>query len=409
MANSPTYTPIKDKDAKLDIIEHINRDHTEEIMAIVAHYYPHIKMTHAFIKDIYEEGMSVSIHSQGRDQSPTDSEEIFINFELEGDIEEQVLYLAYLAMAKQGKDLTGNKKQYFEVIGKHKITKNMTRLTLHSQTPLPENYAGYAYGMTLKVLNKAPEKQTSDRPTAKPIKLAKKYGNQAFLWLLKQLSSKRRYQIVETMNKDVRIYTLRKAWKSAGSTFINQGYMDIFTHDGSAGSNWTQSLNIGDIIFSRTEADDKHEHLHTGQCVLIADETAYPALAGILDNWDNPIAPHIIILSHAQSEQAYFVAGLEDLDSLEGVDNSKATHGNDDNDKIINKLPKGAHVHRIVGHYSEQGTKTIEILKNIENIEASWGALENNAAKIVRHYLRNERELSGKQNHIKGYWRADKD
>lgn len=405
--DSANYTPIKDKDAKLDIIEHVNQDHTEELMAIVNYYYPDMKVTHALIKDIYDEGMVVGIETSHSEQHKA-GQDLFVNFELEGDIEEQILYLAYLAMAKQGKDLTGNKKQYFEVIGKAKLTENMTRLTLQSQTPLPDNYAGYAYGMTLKVLNKAPEQQGSNHPTPKPIKLAKKYGNQAFLWLIKKLSSSQRQQIVETMNKDIRLYTLRKVWKSAGSEFINQGYMDIFTHDGSAGSKWTASLNIGDIIFSRTETDDKHAHLSDGQAVLIADETGYPAVAGILDCWDNPKPPHIILLSHAQREQAYFVADPEGLDSLEGLDSSKAIHNSDDNERTTNKLPKGAQVHRIVCHHSQQGAKTIEILKNIEHIEASWGALENTAAKAVRHYLRNERKLSGKSNHIKAYWRADK-
>lgn len=391
------YTPVKDIDAKLDIIEHINQDHTEEVMAIVHYYYPNIEMTNAFIKDIYNEGMLVSVQSQAK------TTEVYVEFELEGDIEEQILYLAYMVKVKQGKDLTGNKKQYFEVIGKEKLTQNMIRLTLQSQTPLPNNYAGYAYGMILKVLNKTPEQPTSDSPSSKPIKFAKKYGNQAFLWLLKKLSSKHRYQIVETMNKDIRLYTLRKAWKSKGADYINKGYMDIFTHDSSAGSLWTASLNIGDIIFSRNESDDKHEHLSTGQCVLIADETAYPALAGLLDCWNNPKLPHIIILSQTQSEQAYF---LEDSDVLEGLVESNNLYNIKN---MSNYLPKGAQVHRVVGHYSEQSSKVIKILQGFDSIDASWGALENSSAKAVRHYLRNERNLSGKQNRIKGYWRADKD
>lgn len=382
------YTLAKDTDAKLDIIEHINQDHTAELMSIVHYYYPNIEMTEAFIKDISNEGMLVIV------QSLTKTRELYVEFKLEGDIEEQILYLAYMVKVKQGKDLNSNKKQYFEVIGKERLTQNMIRLILQSQTPLPSNYAGYTYGMLLKVLNKVPERPISDSTSSIAIKLAKKYGNQALLWFLKHLSSKQRYQIVETMNKDVRLYTLRKACSSIESDYINKGYMDIFTHDSSPGSLWTASLNIGDVIFSRNESEDKHEHLSTGQCVLIADETAYPALAGILECWDNTKLPHIIILSQKQSEQAYF---LEDSDNQHAIEHT------------TNYLPKDAQIHRIICNYSEQGSKVIEILKGIDTIDATWGALENSSAKAVRYYLRNERNLSGKQNRIKGYWRADKD
>lgn len=49
----------------------------------------------------------------------------------------------------------------------------------------------------------------------------------------------------------------------------------------------------------------------------------------------------------------------------------------------------------------------MELLKKFTQLDQVWGALENNAAKQIRHYFRNERKLSGKNNHIKGYWRLD--
>lgn len=386
MPATPPYTPIADIDAKLDIIEHLNQDHIEEVQAIAAYYYPDLAITNPLIIDIYKEGMLISAQVNNKAQ------ELFVDFKLEGDLEEQVLYLAYTAMAEQGRDLTGNKKHYFEVIGKQKLTPNMTRLTLHSETPLPENYAGYAYGMILKVLNKTPLQQTvADKQQITSLttsikeqvnKQVKKRGNQAFLWLLKKVSSDRRQKIVKTINKDIRLYTLRSAWKSKKSDFNNQGYMDVFTHGNSAGSLWIETVNLGDIVFSRTETDDKHAHLQEGQTVLIADETAYPALAGILDFWQNDIPPHIVILSQQPLEQDYF----------------------DDNE-----FPVGATIHRIVSPCNQQGLKTLEILKDIESIDGVWGAFESKACKVVRHYLRNERQLTGKQNHIKGYWKATTD
>ena len=101
---------------------------------------------------------------------------------------------------------------------------------------------------------------------------------------MKHLSTQKRQKLIESMNKDVRLYTLRKAFAdSSNHEDLHFGYIDIFTHGSSPGSQWVQQLSAGALISSRTETDDKHEHLHEGQAVLIADETAFPALAGILD------------------------------------------------------------------------------------------------------------------------------
>jgi len=44
----------------------------------------------------------------------------------------------------------------------------------------------------------------------------------------------------------------------------------------------------------------------SGQVLLIADETAYPALVGILENWKNQIHPVVILISAKKDEQNYF-------------------------------------------------------------------------------------------------------
>ena len=154
------FTPIADIDAKLDIIEHLNQDHIEEVQAIAAYYYPDLAITNPLIIDIYKEGMLISAQVNNKAQ------ELFVDFKLEGDLEEQVLYLAYTAMAEQGRDLTGNKKHYFEVIGKQKLTPNMTRLTLHSETPLPENYAWLCLWNDTKSTEYPPPSADSSRQAA---------------------------------------------------------------------------------------------------------------------------------------------------------------------------------------------------------------------------------------------------
>lgn len=369
------FTTIKDQDRKLDIMDHVNQDHRKELLIIAQTYGKNNDIHDAIIADIYEEGILLNT------QVPSSSikQDLFIHFELKGDLEEQILYLAYNSFAKQKIEFSNNAKQFFEVVAKSQVTPNITRLTIKSQIPLPNYYAGYAYGFILKVLEKVPVVQQS---TSNKSDTLKNLFDRGFLWLMKHLSAPKRQKLMESMNKDVRLYTLRKAFAhGSNGEDLHFGYVDVFTHGASPGSQWVQQLNTGSLISSRTETDDKHEHLHEGQAVLIADETAFPALAGILDFWKNPIPPIVILLSVDALDFAYF----DDF-----------------------SFPKNTNLQKITGAVHEQGSQTVELLKTFDQLDQVWGALENNAAKQIRHYFRNERKLTGKNNHIKGYWRLSK-
>lgn len=365
------YTPIQEKDRKLDIVDHVNQDHTKELRMIAQSYGKNMHIDHAYIVDIFEEGILLKVH----DSELKKYAELFVAFELNGDLEEQILYLAYNSFVKQKIEFSNNTKQYFEVTQKSQITKNITRLTIKSQLPLPHDYAGYAYGLVLKVLEKSqPLKVKSSNKSG----LIKNIFDRGFLWVMKHLSSQKRQKLLETMNKDVRLYTLRKSFSQSDDTVLNYGYIDIFTHGNSAGSEWVKQLDSGSMISSRTETDDKHTHLHDGRAVLIADETAYPALAGILEFWKNEYPPTVILLCADEADLDYF------------------------NNFSFPRNTVLKHVH---GDVIYQAQQVIQVLEEVEHIENVWGALENNAAKRVRHYLRNQRQLLGKNNHIKGYWR----
>lgn len=367
------FTTIKDQDRKLDIMDHVNQDHHKELLIIAQTYGKNNLISDAAITDIYEEG--ILLHTQEPDQN---KKELFIEFELKGDLEEQILYLAYNSFAKQKIEFSNNAKQFFEVVEKFQISQNITRLTIKSQVPLPQYYAGYAYGFILKVLEKAPEIKVNASNKSGTIK---NLFDRGFLWAMKHLSTQKRQKLMENMNKDVRLYTLRQAFNRDGQDTLNYGYVDIFTHGSSPGSEWVKQLGIGSLISSRTETDDKHEHLHDGAAVLIADETAYPALAGILDFWKNPIPPVVVLLCADEQDLDYF-----------------KTY----------RFPENAIIKKVIGSVENQGVQTIEVLREHEKLENVWGALENNAAKQIRHYFRNERKLAGKNNHIKGYWRLQK-
>jgi NADPH-dependent ferric siderophore reductase len=367
-----TYTPIQDPDRKLDIMDHVNQDHSKELLMIAQTYAQNDLISEAMIQDIYEEGVELKVHEHETNLDKT----VFVEFELRGDLEEQILYLAYNSFVKNKVEFSHNARQYFEVISKSQLTKNMVRLLVKSKRPFPNNYAGYAYGFILKVLEKTPKNINT---TSNKSGFLKNMFDRGFLWLMKHLSSKKRQQMLYSMNKDIRLYTLRQAFSlNNDSQDLHYGYIDIFTHGESAGSKWVEQLSTGSLISSRTETDDKHEHLDHGHSVLIADETAYPALAGILDFWKNPIPPTVILISKDEDDFKYF----EEF-----------------------KFPENTKVKYIVGTHETYASEVLQFINDLSVVEAVWGAMENNTAKKIRHYLRNERKVIGKNNHIKGYWR----
>lgn len=366
------YTTIQDQDRKLDIMDHVNQDHTKELLMIAQSYGKNMQIHEASISDIYEEGILLHTREGQAQKAAT----LFVDFELKGDLEEQILYLAYNSFAKQKIEFSNNAKQFFEVIAKEQLSKNITRLTIKSQVALPQYYAGYAYGFTLKVLEKAPQVKAKQSNKSG---LVKNTFDRGFLWLMKHISSPKRQKLLESMNKDVRLYTLRQSFSRDGDdTALNYGYVDVFTHGNSPGSEWVSELQLGSLISSRTETDDKHEHLHQGQAVLIADETAYPALAGIMDFWKNPTPPIVVLLCTEQQDLDYFKEF---------------------------SFPENTILKKIICDVAVQAEQTLQILEEFSSIDNVWGALENNAAKQIRHYFRNQRALQGKNNHIKGYWR----
>ncbi|REL28879.1 siderophore-interacting protein [Thalassotalea euphylliae] len=372
------YTQLKDLDHKLDIIDHVNQDHSEQLLAIAQHQHPDQRIASARLSNVVHEGIEIIVYIEDN-HCRESTETIFVAFDIDGDLEEKILYLAYAAVVQQGRDFSGTGKRFFEVTNKQNITTNMVRLTVKSSTPLPEHYPGYACAFVLKTLNKVPKKaalSVRQKPRLKQL------FDQFFIWLVKRLSSSKRQQLLSRINHNIRLYTLRKVWSLPPENPVREyGYIDIFTHDNSPGSQWVKELTVGNIIVSRSETEDQHRHLNCGHALLIADETAYPALAGILECWQNPIPPQVIVISTDQAEQPYF------------------------SDEQLRACSK---YHRLVCPPTEQGQRVIGLVQQLTNIDVVWGALESSAAKSVRHYLRNERGITGRNNHTKGYWHLSK-
>lgn len=218
----------QDRDQTLDIIDHINQDHPEELLAIVLQRRP--ELTWAKVIDIVEHGMLVRV-KQGNEQ---DKEPMFIGFEIEGEIEEKILYLAYDAIVKQGRDFSNVKKNFFQVKAIEVVSRNIIRLTLKSKIPLPEYYPGYALAFSLSTMTNIPKKKQSIRHKKSKFK---QLFDIAFMWVVKHLSVKNRQKLLYGINKNIRLYTLRKTWQGGNEQGIyDHANVDIYCHEQSPGS-----------------------------------------------------------------------------------------------------------------------------------------------------------------------------
>lgn len=365
------HTPLPDQDQKFDIIEHINNDHQAELAAIIADQNISFQTNTAYLDDIVEEGCLVSALDQGNDRKT-----LFIPFELKGDIEEKFLYLAYMAMVKQGKPLTNTKKRYFEVISAHNVSTNMLRLELKHHEPLSDFSPGFALLFVQKSLEKAPLQNAT---TTEKVGKLTQWGNNLFLWVMKYISTKQREKILTSMSKGLRYYTIRSSFThTENQKQYHIALVDIFIHGDTPGNQWAESLQAGNIIASNNQYEEKTNHLKQGHALLIADETGMPALLSIIESWDNPIMPTVIILTtHAQDQQYITGEAVERLDAL----------------------------HRLVGNDpSELLKQATKIIEQQENIDTAWGGLESGTAKAVRSLLRNQHNLTGERNRVKTYW-----
>lgn len=314
-----TKTPIVDRDLKLDIIEHVNDDHRKELLAIVQVYLSQ-QITQATLCDLYHEGMLLLT------ESPKGQHTQFVAFESQGDLHANVRHLAMQAQQRQ--QATTPTQWRFCVVDATQPTANMRRLVLQTDHAIPQNSPGYAWAF---IINTQPE-------------------------LL------RRY------------YTLRKAIQPPHTRHF-LAYVDVYCHGDTPGTTWARELTVGDEVFADGEFYEHTAHLHVGQALLLADETALPTVAHILEGWQNPISPIVIIITHDNADQTY----LNDI-----------------------TLPANSQVFML--NY-EHGEKNImACLEQIDTIDTVWGACEQHLAKTLRHYFRNQRKLTSTNNKMKGYW-----
>ena len=360
-------TPVNNQQIKLDIIEHINQDHIEEIQLIIMNKSHELSLKKCLLKDIFEEGIDILINT-------SDNKEItlFVPFDIRGTIKEKLQFLFHEAVSKTNKVLKSNQHNYFKIIEKSLLTKNILRLTVKSELQLPVNKPGYSYRFLLKKYrskNYLELYKTISQPTFN-------YLNSLALWCMKKLPNKAREKLFKLFTPKARTYTLQKSFKSNDEFGFYMGFIDIFLHENSPGSKWAIKVKPNDIIESKGEFEEKFVDFNVGKILLIADETAYPALLGILESWQNPLKPEVLIISSERDNQHYF-------------DNSICERFN---------------IQNIVCSPENQAEVAIKYIDKVPSFDGVWGAFEHHSAQKVKYHIRNKYKLIGKLNQIKGYW-----
>lgn len=351
-------TPIKNNDEKVDMIEHLNTDHLDDIAQIVSTHTSQAFDT-ATLKDVFEEGCLCEVRYNNQ------TTEEFIPFTIKGTLQDKMLYLSYNAKIESGANLDTSKTQFFNVVNKLKVTDNIAQIHISSDIKINANSPDFAYLFVLKKLESVKQHKKSSLMNSR-------WLNRLFLFIIKLSSTERRQKMLASMYKDNRYYTVRKHWEENGK---HHALIDIYIHGNTAGAQWVKSLQADDIIHSSNEFAGHTDHLLSGQNVLIADETAFPAMAHALETWQNPIPPHIITISSDAKDQTYF-------DGLEGAWQSRQ--------EIV---ASASILDDVITH-----------LDTIEQIDGLWGGMESTDAKAIRKYARNERKISAKNNRVSAYW-----
>lgn len=349
-------TAIADLNQKLDIIEHLNLDHRREVLLIAKHHSP-TPVISAHISDIFVEGLELAIQTAEKIQP------LFVGFELKGELEENVLYLAFKAMAALGEPMSKNQNQYFTVVQSHKLTNTMWRVEVQSPMPIHMVHADFAYLFDLKKLQKTQNANNQPNPLI----------FKAMLWLMKRLGERARKKMMQNMYRYSRYYTVRQCWQQ-GDLFC--AYIDIFIHGDSFGARFVHSLQAGDMIKSTHEYTGHSAHLNEGKALLVGDETALPAIATMLENWQNPQWPQLILVLHDAQNLQY----LQELDAF-----------------------KNPNITPIVLLYQDDIGSQLQTHLNAIHAEQIWAGLRADLSKMVRHHYRAQ-NIKAAHNRATAYW-----
>ena len=357
--------------AKIKFMNHVNDEHQDEL-ALFVEAFADTKLSNdmaVVVAEVYSDGLLLEASVQNVEALPNHKVEtlsdavsqFFIEFENVIDetitLKSQYINLLQVASKKLGKQAIKQQERYFTVIDGYYASPNMFRLVVAAPADTPLNHAGYAYlfEMNADVSNRSESNNASE--------------------------------------KLQRYYTLRKAWQDAETQQI-QGWVDTYIHGDTPGGNWARAAQAGTQLKSVRDYPEKIAHLNEGQCLLICDETSMPTVANLLENWQNTIAPIVIVVTNDDADTAY-LQDIELSQTLAQIDNFKQ-----DNIVHILNTPSIDLPDAIVSAIDTRLEDGSILLEKV------WGALSAADAKVLRRQLKTKFDLSRQDMIMKVYWRA---
>lgn len=376
---NPNKTPLIVADKDL-FVDHINDEHQDELAMFINVFTKATLREDSIpsIVELYPEGMLLALTSINSDQThfehaPYPTEQHFIHFTApvsdSVSLQEQYIALLQRAATKLGKRTIKLREQFFTVMEGYYASPNMYRLLVTAPDDTPLNQPGYAYlfdlGASFVTSTIAVGEQSDADDSDNSDKFQGVY----------------------------RYYSLRKAWQDTDSSSVN-AWIDVYIHGDTPGGNWARSIGTGAQIKSVREYPEKLEHLTNGQCLLIGDETSLPTIANLLENWQNPLPPLVLVITNDADDISY----LNALTLSERL-------SNDEHFKQNNLL-------HIVN--TAKTTLTEQIMTTLNTcltaspitIDKVWGALEAADIKSLRPQLKSALGLSRQDMTIQVYWRT---
>ncbi|GAF59031.1 LOW QUALITY PROTEIN: iron-chelator utilization protein [Psychrobacter sp. JCM 18902] len=365
-------TPLDMAD-KAQFMSHVNEEHQDELAMFINAFTTTAVSEHeiASIAELYTDGILMDVTTAHHDDdtltnSSKLSRQYFIDFTVpisdSMTLQEQYITLLQTSANKLGKRTIKLQEQRFTVI--------------NAIMPAPICIDCWPHPIVRHSLIRATRICLSWMRT---------------VYLLQNTSQKTIQEIATNLCS--RYYTLRKAWRDSSSSSV-QAWIDVYIHGDTAGGSWARALNCGSQIKTVREYPEKIEHLSTGQCLLICDETSLPTVANLLENWQNPLPPLVIAITNDPEDISY-------LHTL----------------TLSNQLRHEAHflqdnVCQLVNAPTTDITEQIMTLLNTQfarlpvKIDKVWGALEAADIKSLRQQLKTNLGLSRQDMVIKVYWRA---
>ncbi|AVL70309.1 hypothetical protein HMPREF3144_02435 [Oligella sp. HMSC05A10] len=176
----------------------------------------------------------------------------------------------------------------------------------------------------------------------------------------------------------LRAYTYRRINKE-----VKYIEIDFFIHGNTPTFQWLTQLKPGQHVITQRERNESINHLMTGKAVLCGDETAFPAIAAILENWRNPEPPIVLLEMLNIADSCYFDDCL---------------------------IPEGTKMHffsvMTLHHYGQEVKKFIE--KEQLMIDKVWGAFNTFGMKLLRQFFEKNYQLTVDDMVLRVYWNPNK-